>query len=85
MAFPHSDGRRLDLGEGTVNDSSVETFINKQLYFQSVNFTIKRDDLRELANAKDIELQIGRFEGSVEKDGQPRIKTLLDLANKKVN
>jgi hypothetical protein len=77
------DGQRLDLGEGTVNDGYVDLPLPYgRLYSRNVTFTIKRSDFRELADAKDIELQIGRFEGSVEKDGQPRIKTLYDLTTK---
>jgi|CXWL01.1.fsa_nt_gi hypothetical protein len=77
------DGRKLDLGEGTVNGGYADLPLSYgRLYYRNVTFTIKRDDLRELSNSKDIELQIGRFEGLVEKDGQPRIKTMYDLTAK---
>lgn len=68
------DGVRLDLRDGkhggTVDD-------------EYVIYLVTRDDIQKLGEAKQIEIQFGSYEGIIEKDGQPRIKTLLDLATKK--
>lgn len=71
------DGKRLDLRDGIV-DRGNGSLLSKKW----ATFSINRDDLRDLAEAKDIEIQLGDFEGSIEKDGQPRIKTLYELTAK---
>lgn len=69
------DGKRWDVGSGQHTGDIYRTGV-----FETVAFEFTRDELEKLANAKTVELQLGRYEGFIDADNIAKIKLLFAAA-----